>query len=236
MRVTEKLALIDAIAREMQSRYSFGDIDLFLKAFQVRVPHQFSDFADRWSYVKATIGGEEESTILQLAEELDIARSGSFVTPMVPPRNWQNTKRFRLFLSHVSADKAIATRLKACLEPYAIAGFVAHEDILPTLTWQEEIERALATMDAFIAIHTAGFSASNWTQQEVGYAVGRGVKVISFKMGEDPTGFISKQQALPRLGRTAEQIAKEINALLEVDPRTKSRLADAVEDFNDIPF
>ena len=62
-------------------------------------------------------------------------------------------------------------------------------------------------MDAFIAIHTPGFSASFWTQQEVGFAVGRGVKIISLRMGEDPTGFISKHQALARRQRTAEEIA-----------------------------
>jgi hypothetical protein len=57
-------------------------------------------------------------------------------------------------------------------------------------------------MDAFLAIHTEGFSKSVWTQQEIGFAGARGVKIISFKMGEDPTGFISKHQALPRLNRT----------------------------------
>ena len=62
------------------------------------------------------------------------------------------------------------------------------------------------------------------------------VKVISFKMGEDPTGFISKHQALPRQNRTAEQIAKEINSLLLSDPRTKDRLAEAMEARFEIPF
>ena len=90
-----------------------------------------------------------------------------------------------------------------------------------------EIERALHTMDGFIAIHTAGFSQSIWTQQEVGFALGRGTKVISFKMGEDPTGFISKQQALARRDRTAEDIAKEIDALLSEDARTADRLVAA---------
>jgi len=64
-------------------------------------------------------------------------------------------------------------------------------------------------MDAFLAIHTLGFKDSFWTQQEIGFAVGRSMKIISFKMGEDPTGFISKHQALPRRGRTAEEIARE---------------------------
>ena len=127
---------------------------------------------------------------------------------------------------------------------YGIVGFVAHEDIHPTLEWQIEIERALQAMDAFIAVHTPGFSQSFWTQQEIGFAVGRGTMIISFRMGEDPTGFISKQQALARRDRTAEQVAKEINDLLCADPRTASRMKDAkalkkegsVQPDDEIPF
>ena len=82
-------------------------------------------------------------------------------------------------------------------------------------------------MDAFLAIHTLGFKDSFWTQQEIGFAVGRGVKIISFKMGEDPTGFISKKQALPRRNRTAEQIAREVDLLLSSDELTSSKLSQA---------
>jgi hypothetical protein len=46
-------------------------------------------------------------------------------------------------------------------------------------------------------------------------------------MGEDPTGFISKQQALARKDRRAEEIAKEIDALLSTDARTADRLSEA---------
>jgi hypothetical protein len=77
-------------------------------------------------------------------------------------------------------------------------------------------------MDAFLAIHTPGFSNSFWTQQEIGFAVG--VKIISFKMGEDPTGFISKHQALPRGNQKAEDVAKAVNALLLDDDLTVPRL------------
>jgi hypothetical protein len=122
----------------------------------------------------------------------------------------KNTKQFRLFISHISKDKHRAMRLKECLEPYAISGFVAHMDVHPTLEWQLEIDRALNFMDAFIAIHTPGFSSSVWTQQEIGFAIGRGVKVISFKMGEDPTSFKSKQQALGRGGRRRKLLTRSI--------------------------
>ena len=91
--------------------------------------------------------------------------------------------------------------------------------------------------------HTVGFKASFWAQQEIGFAVGRGVKIISFKMGEDPTGFISKNQALARQNRTGEQIALEVDAILAAEPLTSEKL-DAAKRANrigvvvddDIPF
>ena len=145
----------------------------------------------------------------------------------MPPRNWEDTTKLRCFISHLSQDRHKATRLKECLDIYGISGFVAHEDINPTLEWQIEIEHALYAMDAFIAVHTKGFSGSFWTQQEVGFAVGRGVKIISLRMGEDPTGFISKRQALSRRSRPAEEIAKEIDHLLSNDELTSTKLQAA---------
>lgn len=226
MRISEKLALIDKIGRELQSRFTTSEIDLFLAEFGVAPPKEVQ-VNSKWVYSKAALSGVPEATVIRIAAELDMPVSPSTGKLTQPPQNWVKTKLFRLFISHISKDKLIATRLKECLAPYAISGFVAHEDIHPTLEWQSEIERALYTMDAFIAVHTKGFSLSFWTQQEVGFALGRGTKVISFKMGEDPTGFISKQQALARRNRTAEAIAKEIDQLLGQDRRTSERLSEA---------
>jgi hypothetical protein len=97
-------------------------------------------------------------------------------------------------------------------------------------------------MDAFIAVHTPNFSKSIWTQQEIGFAVGRNIKIISIKMGEDPTGFISKNQALPRKNRTAEEIASEINSLLLADEETAGKIkaakkaADSKKELDKIQF
>ena len=178
-------------------------------------------------YAKAVLARVPERDVLRIADELGLVVGPGLNAAAQPPANWQGTKAFRLFISHISKDKQIATRLKGALAAYDIAGFVAHEDIHPTLAWQDEIERALVTMDALIAVHTVGFGASMWCQQEVGFALGRGTKVISFKMGEDPTGFIGKHQALPRRNRTAEQIAEEVNRILEADSRTSERLVEA---------
>ncbi len=222
MKVAERLALVDRIGRELQGRYSYAEIDNYLSAFGVQ-PHQ-QTINSKWVYVKEALAGVDLSVVLQIAHDLDIdgATPGTIVAP---PQRWATTKDFRLFISHISEHKDKATRLRDCLAPYAINGFVAHLDIKPTLLWQDEIERGLFTMDALLAIHTPGFSKSHWTQQEIGAAFGRGVKIISLMMGEAPTGLVSKHQALGRAGRSAEEIAKEIEALLSADETTASRMS-----------
>jgi hypothetical protein len=110
---------------------------------------------------------------------------------------------YRVFLSHKSEVKAHTAALKDKLELYGISAFVAHADIEPTEEWQREIENALATMNAFVALMTKNFHDSNWTDQEVGYALSRHVPIIAAKMGLNPYGFIGKFQALPCSWETA---------------------------------
>lgn len=241
MRASDRITLIDKIGRDLQSRFRYEEIDTFLAHYGIAKPREITSNS-KWVYSKEALRNVDEETLLKIAEELDVAVPSLTKASSVLPRNWQGTTDLRIFISHISAHKDKATRLKTCLGPYGISGFVAHEDIIPTLEWQHEIERALYAMDAFIAIHTKGFSQSFWTQQEIGFAYGRGVKIISLKMGEDPTGFISKQQALARRDRSADQVAEEVDAILMADERTAMKLANAksargiVSLVDEIPF
>lgn len=117
------------------------------------------------------------------------------VQPDASKRIWGDSG-YRVFLSHKSEVKVETAELKDRLNDFGISCFVAHEDIHPTQEWQDEIENALASMDAFVAVMTANFHNSEWTDQEVGYAVARGVPIIAAKLGRDPYGFIGKFQAL----------------------------------------
>ena len=117
------------------------------------------------------------------------------VSPDAAKHLWAD-EHFRLFLSHKDEVKREAAVLRDKLRYYGISAFVAHEDIRPTKEWQDEIENALATMDGFIALMTPNFHDSDWTDQEVGYAIARGVPIISVRMGRDPYGFLGKFQAL----------------------------------------
>lgn len=102
----------------------------------------------------------------------------------------------RVFLSHKATVKVQTSRLKQSFSRCGIAAFVAHEDIEPTQEWQREIERALFSMDALVALLTSDFHDSNWTDQEVGVAIGRGVPLVAVRLGCDPYGLMGKGQGL----------------------------------------
>ena len=103
----------------------------------------------------------------------------------------------RVFISHTAAHKQVAKDIQGCLNNLGIASFVAHEDIEPMKEWEGEIEKALESMDLLLALLTDDFGQSEWTDQEVGVAVGRKVHVIPVHMGKDPYGFVGRYQAIP---------------------------------------
>lgn len=135
---------------------------------------------------------------------------------------------FRLFLSHVSQHKERMAELKNTLAKYGVSAFVAHADIQPTQIWQSEIETALNTMHGMAAILTPEFKDSEWTDQEVGYALGRDIKIIPVKAGQLPYGLLARQQALAGDLDNVPSIAKGIVAILVKAPITQPTMRDAL--------
>ncbi len=105
--------------------------------------------------------------------------------------------RTRIFFSHKANHKDKVSDIKKKLEKENFSCFIAHEDIHPTLTWQQEIIKALDTMHVFVGIVTDDFHTGSWTDQEIGYAYKRKIPRLFIKIGKfDPKGFISSEQAL----------------------------------------
>lgn len=231
MRPSERLHLISVLSAELQSRFTYGEIDTYFSAFGVDPIEPWNGPNSKRVYSSEMMKDLSDGVLIEIADDLEV---GAQTASSQLPRIWEQTTELRLFISHISADKDKALRLRDCLKPYGVSAFVAHEDIEPTVLWQTEIERALAHMHCFVSMHTPGFSNSNWTQQEIGFAAARKIKVVSLKMGETPTGFIGKEQALPRRNRTAEEISKVIIELLKQDSRTKDFFVAADDD--EIPF
>lgn len=135
---------------------------------------------------------------------------------------------FRLFLSHLSEHKEVTSRLAASLSSYGISAFVAHEDIEPTKEWEEEIRRALATCDALACLLTEGFNSSKWTDQEVGFVMGRGALVIPVRLGLDPYGFMGRFQGYQGAGKDPLELARGIVEILARHPLTATKMADGL--------
>lgn len=134
----------------------------------------------------------------------------------------------RVFITHKAEYRKEASRLKEALTYYGASSFVAHEDIEPTKEWQDEIERALFSMDGLVAMLTDGFADSMWTDQEVGVAIGRGTPVVPVRMGTDPYGLIGKYQALTGRGKTPKVLAKKLFELFLDKPGLEGQMTEAM--------
>jgi hypothetical protein len=236
MKVSERLDLNRAIADELAKRYSWDEIAEFLRAFDLQnQPDRWEDEAD---YARQTLSKASLSTLSEIVEDLGLAAFSEIAPERQLPAIWKENGGLRVFVSHLSSEKDKAARLRDCMKSVSMSAFVAHEDIEPTLEWQVQIERALNSMDLFISVHTDGFSKSVWTQQEIGYAVAKGVKIIAVRMGEDPTGFIQKNQALSRGTKRAEQLVQEIKTLVLKDERLREKYERDIETDlkDDVPF
>lgn len=109
-------------------------------------------------------------------------------------------KRKKLvFLSHRASYRKQVSKLAKTLETEGnIKCFVAYDDIQAGSQWSEEIKKALSTMHIFIGIVTDDFHEKSWTDQEIGYSLGRNEISRIFVKIEDltPRGFVSSEQAL----------------------------------------
>ena len=229
MRRLEKIDLIDRIGRELQSRMTFADIDVYLAACEVDTSKETSNVNSKWVYVKELLADESDEKVLEIADELEIQHDYAAARGVsIADATFWKPGYFRLFLSHTHHHKRTTARLQQALWHHGVSAFVAHEDIEPTKEWLLEIEKALFSMDALAAILTPEFKSSNWTDHEVGVAVGRGVLVIPIRKGQDPYGFIGRYQGHQAASTTVGEVARAIVKILSTNAKTKSRLADVL--------
>ncbi len=168
-----------------------------------------------------------------------------FGQPIINPDalNIWKSGYIRLFLSHRDGYKKEAAELATALESYGVSGFVAHNTIEPMEKWQHIILRSLQSMEIMLAFVTDDFFDSYWTNQEIGFALAKGVPIIPLKMQKkDPCGFISDIQALPGdiqfPAACVDGIHKVLVEKLGKEERIKKATLQAflsVSDFNDVP-
>lgn len=207
----------------------YSEIDGYLKSFGVDVTKETSNVNSKWVYSKELLADAPDNILFEIAKELDIEHDFNQIAALAANESsFWIPSHFKLFISHLSSFKEKTAQLQTALRKYGISAFVAHEDIHPTKEWQIEIEKALFSMDALAAILVAGFSDSQWTDQEIGIALGRNVLVIPIIKEQTPYGFISKYQGLKTNGKTINQVAESIFVTIANHKSTKNIMANAL--------
>jgi TIR domain len=203
-------------------------VDLTLKQFGLPVSDEWS--GDIKSYVIKMIGEAKDNDLVELGQHFGMQFAGEPTALDIPDTPYWQDGHLKVFLSHLTTHRQEAADIQSALVRYGMSGFVAHNDIHPTVEWQIEIETALATCDVLVALIHPDFLSSAWCDQEVGYALGRGVPVFAVKCGADPHGFVGRFQAFNGNGKTPAQIAKELFEAAISHKKLQEKMAAIVVD------
>ncbi len=107
----------------------------------------------------------------------------------------QRSEQVKVFLSYSVRNKKVANTIKTHLESEGMEVFLAHEAIKVSDRWRDRILQELKECDVFVAILTDKFRESSWCDQEGGFAMAYGKKIVSLMVGQHPHGFLESYQA-----------------------------------------
>ena len=150
----ERISLIKSVAASLVEEENATDLNLTLRAFGF--PTEVGDYGDELShyeYVVRQLEAGRDDALIALRDHLYPGVGSGPRDEADAAGPWQG-EHFRLFVSHTSAHREFAGGLRRSLLALAVDCFVAHDQIEPTREWQDEIETALNTCDALVAVFT----------------------------------------------------------------------------------
>jgi hypothetical protein len=221
---SKRITLLTEICSRLQME-EWPLIDLTLSQFGLPTTDEWQG-GNKNAYVIQMSKGANDTVLIELAQHVGFLFE-EVPKPGFDPPFWRK-RMFRLFVSHLSSEKILAAQLQEALLAYGISGFVAHNDIEPTLEWQTQIETALATADSLVALMYPAFHASNWTDQEIGFAMGRGLPVFTVRFGQDPYGFIGRFQGFVGGGKSPEVLARELFDAYRKNKQSQRRMGEVL--------
>jgi hypothetical protein len=222
MKPGERVDLIREISERMNQE-DWPMVDLILRQFHLPTEDTWS--GNKIYYIMQMLDDAPNEALNELAGYFGFG--GARAQPINSPDFWEDDF-YRLFISHRSEDKVEVGALQNALSNCGISAFVAHVDITPSREWQEQIELALRTCDGLLAYLTPEFHGSQWTDQEIGFAIARGARVIPLERGTLPYGFMGKYQALRTGPLDNLRVAIEIMELVMNDPRSGPSFAELI--------
>ncbi len=199
-------------------------IDVTLSQFKLPTNDEWG--SNKVAYVMEMAKKAPDAVLTELAQHVGFLVEEAPKVGIDPP--FWRPRMFRVFVSHLSAHRQLAAKLQEALQPYGISAFVAHNDIEPTLEWLSQIEAALATADSLVALLHPQFHESKWTDQEIGFAMGRGLPVFAVHFGQDPYGFVGRFQAFAGGTKTPAQLALELFDAYRKNKQTQKRMAEVL--------
>ena len=103
-------------------------------------------------------------------------------------------ERKRVFISHSSNDKEMASEMADYIERVGMKAFLAHIDIEGGAKWKESLHKEITECDMLVALVTPNFYKSEYTCQEVGAAWALKKPVLPVCNEAIPNGFIGERQ------------------------------------------
>lgn len=225
-----------------ETRWNKYNTELLLRIFDGRaIADEYSHFAGAVVPMDPPLLWKIKRYREDLAESINRLESILERLDLIPektPENYEETKPFigrtiRIFVSYSSKDKKIAGGLKELLEKYGFDVFLAHEDIRPSAEWQKVIMQNLDAVDIFVPICSTQFKKSEWTDQESGYALAKGKKIIPVAInGSKPYGFIGSIQAvvcnIKDFEKDISSLAAKLIKEISTDPKYEEAYYDGI--------
>ena len=72
MKRIDRFNLIDRVARELQARMTYSDINVYLGGFDVDTKKETSNANSKWVYSKELLADTKDDVLFKIAEELEI--------------------------------------------------------------------------------------------------------------------------------------------------------------------
>lgn len=220
---SQRISLMKEIAGRL-GKEDWPLLDATLKQFSLPYSNEWQGTKE--AYVLRMVEEATDQSLIDLAQHVGF-QFGEVSAPRIEPSFWRKGM-LRLFVSHLATHRVFAAELQEVLLDFGISCFIAHNDIEPTQEWQTQIETALATCDALVALLHKDFHASNWTDQEIGFAMGRGAPTFSVSFGQDPYGFIGRFQAFNGNKKSAAALARELFDAFRKNKQTQRRMSEVL--------
>jgi len=136
----------------------------------------------------------------------------------------RSVRPIKLFLSYSTKDRLIATEIKEALVFFGFEVFLAHQDVRPSLKWQQTILHELKACDVFLPLLTRNFRSSFWTDQECGVALVLEKEILPVAYPYRVYGFLSAYQWLNGHKMAPQDIAFAVLMSLATNEKFKERV------------